>query len=431
MTEPFRLLSELDWPNFLSMFWYMCLFEIPRYTAGFVIIGGVIFLGLNLKPRVRTSEQIRASKRWKVSAVIAGHNEADAMRKCLISLNEQTRKFDEIIVVDDGSTDGMRQMLHKLRAEGLIHMALCNQVRCGKASACNLGFGLATGDIIINLDADCSYDRDAIEKLLIPFDDPKVGTTCGNIGVRNFKQSVAASFQAVEYLISISLGKRIMDYFDLVVCSSGAFGAFRRQAIEQVGVLAVGPGEDLDLTLRLRRAGWKVRFVHDSWCLTDVPHAFSGLIRQRRRWDRDTLRIRFRKFRDTFSFWNPRFKASETWEQVEFFFLNFLVTMIFPIYIGYIFYTLGAADAYVVLAAVALVYVCLDIVAFVIAAACCGRFSFWFYVQLVPFILTFGLYSGFLMRLVRLYAYLEEMIFYASYRDSYVPQRVLDVLDRY
>jgi cellulose synthase/poly-beta-1,6-N-acetylglucosamine synthase-like glycosyltransferase len=50
-----------------------------------------------------------------VSVVIAGHNVADAMKKCLRSLAEQTRKVDEIIPVDDGSTDGMREELAKLR----------------------------------------------------------------------------------------------------------------------------------------------------------------------------------------------------------------------------------------------------------------------------------------------------------------------------
>ncbi|RYD62731.1 MAG: glycosyltransferase family 2 protein [Verrucomicrobiaceae bacterium] len=427
--EPFRLLADLDWPTFLTMFWYMAVVEIPRYTLGFVIIGSVMLLGFR-RTRQRTPTQQRKAGRLRVSAIIAGHNEAAAMRKCLVSLNEQTRRFDEIIVIDDGSSDGMRAMLHELRSEGLIDMALSNQVRCGKASSCNLGFEVATGDILVNLDADCSYDRDSIEKLLAPFDDPSVGATCGNIGVRNTTESIAASFQAVEYLVSISLGKRVMDYFNMVICASGAFGAFRKEALDQVGALVVGPGEDLDLTIRLRRAGWGIRFVHDSWCMTDTPASFAALIRQRRRWDRDTLRIRFRKFRDTFSFNNKRFKATETWEQVEFFFLNFLVTMIFPIYIGYLFYTMGTY-AWTVLSAVAIVYIVLDLIGFTLAALNCGRYPLKFYLGLLPFVLTFGIYGGLFMRMVRLYAYLEEMILYASYRDSYVPQRVLNVLDRY
>ncbi len=94
---------------------------------------------------------------------------------------------------------------------------------------------MATGDIIINLDADCSYDRDAVELLLEPFVDPKVGATCGSIGVRNHTASIIASYQAIEYIISIGLGKRVQDFFNIVMCVSGAFGAFRRECFHQIG----------------------------------------------------------------------------------------------------------------------------------------------------------------------------------------------------
>jgi cellulose synthase/poly-beta-1,6-N-acetylglucosamine synthase-like glycosyltransferase len=429
LLEPFRLLGQLDWAAFLTMFWYMAAVELPRYTFSFVVIGAVIILDFRQRSPPRTVLEEHEFRNYKLSAVIAGHNEADAMRKCIRSLAEQTRKFDEIIVVDDGSTDGMRALLHALRAEGLIDVALCNQVRCGKSSACNLGFAMATGDIVVNLDADCSYDRDAVEKLIEPFRDPLVGATCGNIGVRNATESIAASFQAVEYIVSISLGKRVLDYFDLVVCASGAFGAFRREAMAQVGGLAIGPGEDLDLTMRLRRSGWRIRFVAESWCMTDTPSTFPALIRQRRRWDRDTLRVRLRKFRSSFLGNTRMFRPLETAEQIEFVLLNFFVTMIFPLYVGWLFYEIGSYAA-IVLCAVSVVYIVLDLLGFLIAATVCSRFELKDYLGLLPFVLTFGVY-GLFSRCVRLYAYLEEIVLYASYKDSYVPSRVLKVGDRY
>ena len=72
-------------------------------------------------------------------------------------------------------------------------------------------------------------------------------------------------------LLSISLGKRIAAMFDQVVCVSGAFGAFRREALDDVAALDAGGGEDLDITLRLRRRGWGIVFVEDAVCYTDVP----------------------------------------------------------------------------------------------------------------------------------------------------------------
>jgi cellulose synthase/poly-beta-1,6-N-acetylglucosamine synthase-like glycosyltransferase len=235
------------------MFWFMILLEIPRYTMSGLALFVYSFFGKDNRGITRQDQKCLDS--LKLSVVVAGHNEADAIEKCLRSLGEQTRKIDEIIVIDDGSTDDMRALIAELRRKGLIDMALSNQVRCGKPASCNMGFLLSSGDIIINLDADCSYDRDAIEKLIEPFCDTQVGATTGSIGVRNFDQSAVAAWQAIEYLVSIAVGKRVLDMLDMVVCASGAFGAFRRTAVEQVGVMTAGPGEDFELTLRLRRCG--------------------------------------------------------------------------------------------------------------------------------------------------------------------------------
>ena len=79
----------------------------------------------------------------------------------------------------------------------------------------------------------------------------------GNIVVRNPKASLIAAFQAIEYLISISQGKQAANLTNQMTCVSGAFGAFRRSALEGVGGLDAGGGEDLDVTLSLRKAGWK------------------------------------------------------------------------------------------------------------------------------------------------------------------------------
>jgi cellulose synthase/poly-beta-1,6-N-acetylglucosamine synthase-like glycosyltransferase len=285
------------------------------------------------------------------------------MEKCLRSLGEQTRHIDEIIVIDDGSTDGMRDMINNLQRRGKITMALANQVRCGKPSSCNLGFTLSTGDIIINLDADCSYDQDAIEKLIEPFADPAVGATTGSIGVRNYGQSIVAAFQSIEYVMSIAMGKRVVDMLDMVVCASGAFGAFRRTATDQIGIMAPGPGEDFDMTLRLRRCGWKIRFAPDSWCFTDAPATLAGFVRQRRRWDRDTIRVRLRKFRNAYSPKRRKFALLETFEQCEWLVLNLAVTLVFPIYIVWMFFVFGTGALYI-LGFVALIYFIIDTIGF-------------------------------------------------------------------
>ena len=419
LDAPLLMLGQLDWAGWLTMFWFMIVLEIPRYTLSAV----AIFVSSFSRGSAPTASESRYLERLKISVVIAGHNEADAIERCLRSLREQTRRIDEIIFIDDGSTDGMREIIHKYRELGQIDIALSNQVRSGKSASCNMGFALAKGDIIVNLDADCSYDCDAIAKLIEPFTDLRVGATTGALGVRNYDHSAVTGYQAIEYIVSIGMGKRALDMLDMVVCASGAFGAFRREAIHQVGLLAPGPGEDFDLTLRLRRSGWKIRFAANSWCFTDTPATVAAIIRQRRRWDRDTLRTRLRKFRDAFSPGRRTFTLLETFEQSEWLVMNVLVTLVFPVYILWIFFNFGSAALYILIA-VAIIYLALDTIGFLMALWICQRYSSSMVFTIIPYVLTFGLYNGIFMRCVRLYAYYEEWVYRASSRDSYSPSRV-------
>lgn len=419
LPTPLVMLGQFDWAAWLSMFWFMILLEFPRYTLSAL----AIFAWSFTKKRSFTPAEQKYLDSLKVGVVVAGHNEADAMAKCLRSLGEQTRKIDETIVVDDGSTDDMREMIHELRRQGKISMALANQVRSGKPSSCNLGFVLSKCDIIVNLDADCSYDRDAIEKLIEPFADLRVGATTGSIGVRNYDRSAVSAYQSIEYIISIGMGKRVLDMLDMVVCASGAFGAFRRAAVDQIGIMASGPGEDFDMTLRLRRCGWKIRFAGDSWCFTDTPATIAGIVRQRRRWDRDTIRTRLRKFRDVFRPGHRKFSIFETFEHAEWLVMNAAVTLIFPIYIFWMFLVYGMG-AWYILGFIAMVYVLFDISGFLMALCICKRYDAKMIWTIAPYLLTFSIFNGMFMRLIRFYAFYEEWVHRASYHDTYSPSRV-------
>ncbi len=105
------VLRSLDWQTSLAMFWFMVLLEVPRYSFAFLIVTGQKLAKMFRPTPARALGDELFLKSLKVSVVIAGHNEAGAMRACIRSLAEQTRKIDEIICVDDGSTDGMREVL--------------------------------------------------------------------------------------------------------------------------------------------------------------------------------------------------------------------------------------------------------------------------------------------------------------------------------
>jgi len=246
-----------------------------------------------------------------VSIIIPGKNEGKHLFNLIRSLNEQTYKNTEIIVVDDGSDDETPTIGVDLEKAGLIDVFIRNDVRGGKASAANLALRFAKGKYVIHLDADCSYDRDAMEKIIIPFYlDKNVAGVGGNVMVRNYKESLVTSLQAIEYFDTISIGRVVTSYLGIYRIISGAFGAFKMEALEQVKGWDIGPGLDGDITVKLRKLGYKIKFEQEAVCLTSVPNTMKKLTRQRLRWDKSLIRFRVRKHKDvlipnqSFSFLN-------------------------------------------------------------------------------------------------------------------------------
>jgi len=409
-SESLAFLTSQSGVSLFTLFWFVILFEFPRYTLGFIAT-------LTLAVR---------SNKWKpysvdrLSVVIAGHNEEDTIERCVLSLHEQSRPPDEIIAVSDGSTDRMPEKLRELEERGLIDEAHCTQMRGGKSAGVNLAVGRATGDIIVNVDCDCTFDRNALKYIIEPFADPQMAGVAGNIIVRNPKASLVTACQAIEYMISISQGKQAANLTDQMSCVSGAFGAFRSGALERVGGLDSGGGEDLDVTLRLREAGWKAVFAPDAICYTDVPVTLMALTRQRFRWERDAVRLRYRKHRALLNPFSRRFDVIELLHELDFIVFNVLAAIAFPIYLTWLFVTY-ADFALVILLAAQVGMWTLDLFTFLLAAWMTPKANG---LALMPYLLAYSPFYGFLMRMVRVVAYVQEWVFRASYRDPYVPKKV-------
>ncbi len=244
--------------SIMSVFWYTLIFEFPRYILPFLVAGMVM---RSPDAEALIEEDGTASEHPSVSVILVGHNEEDALEACVRSLHEQSIQNFEIVIVSDGSTDRMVEVAQSLVKQGLATKVLSTSLRGGKSSGINLACAYASGDIIINVDCDCSFDRYAFEYLLRPFSDPAVGAVCGDIAPRNSDASVISQFQEIEYLQSIAVGKRIASAVNQVVCASGAFSAFRRKALDDIRGFDVGGGEDLDTTIRLRLKGWRIEYA--------------------------------------------------------------------------------------------------------------------------------------------------------------------------
>jgi cellulose synthase/poly-beta-1,6-N-acetylglucosamine synthase-like glycosyltransferase len=409
--DGFTYLTSQSWQSLIALFWFVIIFELPRYTITFLTAG--VLIPFHKRP-------MAARIRPRVTTVIAGHNEADSIERCVLALHEQSWPPDEIIVVSDGSTDAMTHRLRELRRLGLVHIVHSTQLRAGKAAATNLAITSATGDIIINIDCDCTLDRFAFENVCQPFVDPFIGAVAGNIVVRNPRRSFVTGYQSLEYLVILSLGKRGSNISDTVVCASGAFSAFRKDALQAVTGLDAGGGEDLDLTLRIRKAGWGVQFAPDAICYTDVPHTMGALLRQRFRWERDAIRIRFRKHRDQIAPLSRRLHGLELLHQVEYLIFDVGAAVAMPIYLVWLFTTYGDTAVPILVAAQLGMFV-LDILTLCLAALTMPKVLSLRHLLYMP---AYSVMNSYFMRFIRLAAYAQEWIFTASYSDSYVPSKV-------
>ncbi len=399
--------------SLLWLFWFVIVFEAPRYA--FTFVAAAFFL-----PRRAPAAPHRLERLPRVSVLIAGHNEAESIERCVESLGEQSRPPDEIIAVSDGSTDRMCNRLRALQQRGLIDQAHCTDLRPGKSAGTNLASRHASGDILVNIDCDCSLDRDALKHLIEPFSDPRVGAVCGNIFPRNWGSSAMAAFQAIEYVISISLGKKAAMLIEQVTCLSGAFSAFKREAFASVCGLDSGGGDDFDVTLRLRNAGWKVRYASGAICLTDVPVSLMALVRQRFRWERDAIRLRFRKHKRLVNPFAREFRPLEAMHEVEFLLFNVIGAAAFPVYLTWLFWTYGEFAPAILLGAQAGLFI-LDFSALALAAWAAPQTNC---LRLLPYLPGYAIFYSALMRAIRFSAYAQEWVFQASYQDAYVPIKV-------
>jgi cellulose synthase/poly-beta-1,6-N-acetylglucosamine synthase-like glycosyltransferase len=402
--------------SILSVFWYTLIFEFPRYILPFMVAGFAMRSpDMDIIPR-----SAQASEQASVSIILVGHNEENALEACVRSLHEQSISGFEIVIVSDGSTDRMSDVARNLVKRGLAARVLSTDLRGGKASGINLACAFVTGEIIINVDCDCSFDRYAIERLIEPFADPRVGAVCGDIAPRNSDASIIAQFQEIEYLQSISVGKRIAGAFNQVVCASGAFGAFRRTALDDIGGFDVGGGEDLDTTIRLRLKGWRIAYAPEAVCYTDVPVTMYQYIRQRLRWERDAIWIRFRKHAKLMNPFSPAFRLSEAIHQWDFALFNVAGAFILPVYLVWLFLQYGAFTP-AILIAMQIGLFSIDVLILAVSAWSTGRHIF---MRNLLFLPGYSLFMTYVMRPVRLAAYIDEWAFSGSHRDNYTPVKV-------
>jgi cellulose synthase/poly-beta-1,6-N-acetylglucosamine synthase-like glycosyltransferase/peptidoglycan/xylan/chitin deacetylase (PgdA/CDA1 family) len=221
-----------------------------------------------------------------VSVVVPAFNEVVGIERAIRSLAAGDYPELEVIVVDDGSTDGTGDLVQGL---GLSRVRLLRQPNSGKPAALNHGIAEAQHDIVVMVDADTVFEPRTLAHLVQPFRSTEVGAVSGNTKVGNRKR-LLGRWQHIEYVMGFNLDRRLFDVLRCMPTVPGAIGAFRREALADAGgVSGATLAEDTDLTLAVGRAGWRIVYEENARAWTEAPATLRGLWRQRYRWCYGTL----------------------------------------------------------------------------------------------------------------------------------------------
>jgi len=273
-------------------------------AASALVVGGLhwIVLGVGVLVVVRLLLMVAVAGRharrrhdpgWRwgppvtepVTVIMPAYNEAANIEVAVRSVVANTHPL-EVLVVDDGSTDGTADLVVRL---GLPQVRVIRQPNGGKAAALNTGIANARHELIVMIDGDTRLEPDTVGRLVQPFADPRVGAVSGNVKIAN-RTGLLGRLQHVEYVVGFNVDRRVHDVLGSMCTIPGAAGAFRRQALVDVGGLSPQTlAEDTDLTIAVGRAGWRMVYEESALAWTEAPATLDQLWQQRFRWTYGTI----------------------------------------------------------------------------------------------------------------------------------------------
>jgi len=268
-----------------------------------------------LRPR---RSMVFNSPRPLVSIIVPAYNESKVIGNCIESILASNYRKIELILVDDGSKDNTLAVMQRYKNSRRVRVY--TKPNGGKASALNEGYRQSTGEILFFVDADGIFTPNTITEMLRGFTSPKVGAVCGNDAPVNLDR-LQTRLMCLQTHVGTGFVRRALAELNCLPIVSGNLGAFRRSVLEQIGVGQTNPfytvitqawemnrngpfrdgfiGEDLELTWRVHRAGYQVKFAPKAIVLAEVPSTIRSLWKQRVRWARGLLQT-IRLHRDMF-----------------------------------------------------------------------------------------------------------------------------------
>ncbi|MBP1762966.1 MAG: Poly-beta,6 N-acetyl-D-glucosamine synthase PgaC/IcaA [Firmicutes bacterium] len=241
-----------------------------------------------------------------ITVMVPARNEEECLKETVDAILQSEYPDFEVLLIDDASTDKTSDVINEILAGSEKVRSLLIRKNVGKAAALNYGFLMSKGEIVVTIDADCLIDKRALQWMAWHFVKfPRVGAVTGNPRVRN-RTSILAKIQTAEYSSVISLIKRTQRLLGKILTVSGVIAAFRRSALVDVGLWSTDIiTDDIDMTWKIEKKKWDVRYETNAlgWIL--VPETLSGLWRQRVRWAQGGMEVLIRHV-DILTRWTER-----------------------------------------------------------------------------------------------------------------------------
>ena len=257
--------------------------------------------------RSRRRERLHAGSDYSpfVSIIVPAYNEELVIRNTIRSLLASEYTEYEIIIVDDGSQDNTSKVVREEFGED-ERIKLLTEPNSGKATALNTGLRYARGEVVVALDADTVFTPQTVGALAHRFYDQQIGAVAGNAKVGN-RVNLVTRWQALEYITSQNMDRRAFASLNCITVVPGAVGAWRKDLLVKAGGFPADTlAEDQDLTLQIRRLGYKIGYEDAATAWTEAPHNLSALAKQRFRWSYGTLQCMW-KHQD--ALFRPRYGA--------------------------------------------------------------------------------------------------------------------------
>ena len=281
----------VNWYVFITASWLQATMHwLFMLAIGLGLARLVALCGLAIWSRYKAlpPPPLAASDGMAVSVLIPAFNEAKVIAGSVARILDSGHAKLEVIVIDDGSTDGTSQVVRDTFGSD-PRVTLLTVPNGGKARAVNAGLAASHGEVVVALDADTHFEPDTIARLARWFGDETIGAVAGNAKVGN-RINLITRWQALEYITAQNLERRALAALDTITVVPGAVGAWRRSALVKLGGFPTDTlAEDQDLTIAIQKAGYRAVFDADAVAWTEAPDTVAGLAKQRFRWSFGTL----------------------------------------------------------------------------------------------------------------------------------------------